>query len=48
MSLRDVTTGPAFAGRVLITGGIEQGTEVVTRGVNSLKEGQAVGRAVEP
>lgn len=48
VSLRDVTTGPAFAGRVLITGGIEQGTEVVTRGVNSLKEGQAVGRAVEP
>lgn len=48
VSLRDVTTGPGYAGRVLVTEGIQPGDEVVIRGVHSLKEGQPVGRAVEP
>lgn len=43
-----VETGITLQGRVLVTGGIAAGDEVVIRGVNSLGEGQAVGRRVDP
>lgn len=38
-----VTTGPDFAGRILILSGVAVGDEIVTKGVNSLQDGQAVG-----
>lgn len=43
-----VTTGASYQGRVIVTGGVAAGDEIVVRGVNSLKQGQAVGRRVEP
>nr|WP_277882934.1 efflux RND transporter periplasmic adaptor subunit [Paracoccus salsus] len=43
-----VETGPELQGRVLIASGIAAGDEVITRGIHSLKEGQAVGRRVDP
>ncbi|MBU3028644.1 efflux RND transporter periplasmic adaptor subunit [Paracoccus marinaquae] len=43
-----VKTGPDFLGRVLVLEGLEAGDEIVIRGVNSLQDGQAVGRRVDP
>lgn len=47
--LQAVQTAPVAAvGRIAITAGLDQGDEVVIRGVNSLTDGQAVGMAVTP
>ncbi|MDO5632135.1 MAG: efflux RND transporter periplasmic adaptor subunit [Paracoccus sp. (in: a-proteobacteria)] len=46
--LTPVQTGPRLEGRVLVTGGLAAGDEIVTRGVYSLTEGQAVGPRVDP
>lgn len=43
-----VTLGDAAGGRVTVTAGLDTGAEIVTRGVNSLTDGQAVGRRVAP
>ena len=43
-----VTLGDAAGGRVTVTAGLNTGAEIVTRGVNSLTDGQAVGRRVAP
>ncbi|TRW95052.1 efflux RND transporter periplasmic adaptor subunit [Paracoccus sp. M683] len=43
-----VTLGASLQGRVFVNAGLEQGDEVVIRGVNSLNEGQQVGERVEP
>lgn len=43
-----VTPGSDFQGRRIITEGLAPGDEVVTRGIHSLQDGQAVGRRVEP
>lgn len=43
-----VTAAAPFRGRVSITAGLEAGDEIVIRGVQSLAEGQAVGRRLEP
>ncbi|PZO67294.1 MAG: efflux RND transporter periplasmic adaptor subunit [Paracoccus denitrificans] len=48
VSSHPITTGQEYLGRVQVTSGLEKGQEVVVRGANSLTEGQAVGRAVEP
>lgn len=48
VSLRPVQAGETAGGRTQILGGLEAGDEVVTRGVHSLSEGQAVGRRVDP
>ncbi len=42
------TEGPVLDSRVMVTDGIKEGDEIVTRGANSLTEGQAVGRGVQP
>lgn len=39
----EVRTGPRAGGRVAILGGLADGDEVVTRGVNSIEAGQEVG-----
>lgn len=43
-----VEVGAVMRGRILIAGGVSAGDEVVIRGVNSLTDGQAVGRRVDP
>ncbi|MDP5308545.1 efflux RND transporter periplasmic adaptor subunit [Paracoccus spongiarum] len=43
-----IDTGTELLGRVVVTGGLDRGDEIVIRGVNSLVEGQAVGRRVDP
>lgn len=43
-----ITVGPEVQGRVLVLEGLEAGDEIVIRGVNSLTDGQAVGRRVDP
>ncbi len=43
-----ITIGPEVEGRVLVLEGLEAGDEIVIRGVNSLTDGQAVGRRVDP
>jgi len=43
-----VEAAAPFRGRVSITSGLEEGQEVVVRGVRSLSSGQAVGRRLEP
>lgn len=43
-----VELGVSYQGRMLVSGGISEGDEVVIRGVHSLEPGQAVGRRVEP
>ncbi|MDO5703631.1 MAG: efflux RND transporter periplasmic adaptor subunit [Paracoccus sp. (in: a-proteobacteria)] len=43
-----VETGARLEGRVLMTGGVSAGEEIITRGAYSLSEGQAVGRRVDP
>ncbi len=43
-----VETGAVLQGRVMITGGVSAGDEVVVRGVNALSDWQAVGRRVDP
>lgn len=43
-----VTTGARFDGRVVITGGLEPGQEVVVKGVHSLTDGQTVGPRLAP
>ena len=48
VTLTPVTLGAEAAPRVEVTDGLAAGAEVVIRGVNSLSEGQAVGRRVEP
>ena len=45
---RAIATGEGWADRVVVTAGLAAGDEVVIRGVNSLAEGQAVGRRVDP
>ncbi|WP_299361596.1 efflux RND transporter periplasmic adaptor subunit [uncultured Paracoccus sp.] len=45
---RDVNIGEEIGGRVRITAGLAPGEEVVVRGVNSLTDGQPVGRPVPP
>lgn len=42
-----VQLGPRAAGRVVVLSGIADGDEILTRGVNSVTEGQAVGRRLE-
>ncbi|MDB6178776.1 efflux RND transporter periplasmic adaptor subunit [Paracoccus sp. Z330] len=44
----EVTTGLQLQGRVVIASGVLAGDEIVIRGVNSLQEGQPVGRRVKP
>lgn len=46
--LRPVATGARLDNRVEVTAGLAPGAEVVIRGVNSLTDGQPVGRRVEP
>ncbi|TMV86554.1 efflux RND transporter periplasmic adaptor subunit, partial [Thioclava sp. BHET1] len=41
-----VTTGAVTGDRILVTGGLKPGDEVVTRGIHSLKDGQQVGPRV--
>lgn len=41
-----VTTGEAFAGRVLVTDGLAVGDEVVVKGVHMIEDGQVVGKKV--
>lgn len=48
VTARPVTTGPDFRDRLVVTEGLSAGDEVIIRGVNSLAEGQAVGRRVDP
>ncbi|WBU56750.1 efflux RND transporter periplasmic adaptor subunit [Paracoccus sediminicola] len=48
VSRRAVETGIRMSGYVEITSGLIPGEEVVIRGVNSLTDGQAVGRPVRP
>ncbi len=43
-----VETGPIFAGRTRILGGLEAGDEVVVRGVHSLEDGETVGERIAP
>ncbi len=43
-----ITTSMHLAGRYLVETGLNAGDEIVTRGVQSLSEGQAVGRRVAP
>ena len=43
-----IGTGATLMGRVLVTGGLTLGDEIVIRGVRSLSDGQAVGRRVDP
>ncbi|WP_134725014.1 efflux RND transporter periplasmic adaptor subunit [Paracoccus luteus] len=45
---RAIVTGERQGDRVVVADGIAAGDEVVVRGVNSLAEGQAVGRRVQP
>ncbi|MDO5606101.1 MAG: efflux RND transporter periplasmic adaptor subunit [Paracoccus sp. (in: a-proteobacteria)] len=45
---RAVTTGTVYDGVADIASGLSAGEEVVIRGVNSLKDGQSVGRSVAP
>lgn len=46
--LQPIQPGEASGGRVVVSKGLSEGDEVVIRGVNSLTEGQAVGRRVNP
>lgn len=49
VSLRPVTLGGTRTdGRHIVTDGLEQGDEIVIRGVNSLSDGQMVGVSVRP
>ncbi|WP_240558635.1 efflux RND transporter periplasmic adaptor subunit [Paracoccus contaminans] len=48
VALRPVQPGETAGGRTQILDGLKAGDEVVTRGVHSLSEGQAVGRRVDP
>jgi len=41
-----VTLGAVTGSRVVVTGGIQAGQEIVVRGVNSLTEGQTVGEGI--
>lgn len=43
-----ITPGSDFQGRRIISDGLSPGDEVVTRGIHSLQDGQAVGRRVDP
>ena len=38
-----IETGPSAGGRVVVTGGLDVGDEVLTKGVNSVEQGQVVG-----
>lgn len=46
--LQPVTTGSPMGDRIVVTKGLTEGAEVVIRGINSLTEGQTVGRGVHP
>lgn len=48
VSAVEVVPGAELHGRVVVTQGLRAGDEVVIRGVNSLSEGEAVGRRVDP
>lgn len=48
VTMRRVSVGLKLGGFAVIDSGIEVGEEVVIRGVNSLSEGQEVGRQVDP
>ncbi|MBB1491202.1 MULTISPECIES: efflux RND transporter periplasmic adaptor subunit [unclassified Paracoccus (in: a-proteobacteria)] len=48
VTLQVIVTGARLDGRVEVIGGLALGAEVVVRGVNSLADGQAVGRRVDP
>lgn len=48
VALQPVVTGGQAGARVEVTQGLAPGDEVVVRGVNSLTEGQQVGRKVNP
>jgi len=48
VQLQPIETGARLGGRIEVTAGLAPGAEVVIRGVNSLAEGQPVGRRVEP
>ncbi|WP_299843741.1 efflux RND transporter periplasmic adaptor subunit [uncultured Paracoccus sp.] len=48
VALTPVVTGAALQGEVFINEGLDQGDEVVVRGVHSLSEGQQVGRRIAP
>lgn len=43
-----VTTGAAIGERIIVTSGIEEGDEVLLRGIHSVSEGQVVGERVQP
>ena len=44
----EIETGPGAAGRVLVVSGLNEGDEVLIRGVNSVTEGQQVGPRTAP
>lgn len=48
VALQPVATGERVGDRIEVTQGLAPGAEVVTRGVQSLRNGQAVGRRVAP
>lgn len=48
VALQPVATGARLGSRIEVTEGLAPGAEVVVRGVNSLTEGQPVGRRVQP
>ncbi|AUH33786.1 efflux RND transporter periplasmic adaptor subunit [Paracoccus tegillarcae] len=48
VELVHVVLGASLLGRAFVNSGLQQGDEVVIRGVNSLSEGQAVGERVAP
>jgi len=48
VSLQPVVTGARLGDRIEVMDGLAPGAEVVIRGVNSLAEGQPVGRKVQP
>ena len=43
-----VTPGAAVGDRVIITSGVEEGDEVLIRGIHSVKDGETVGARIEP
>lgn len=43
-----LTTGPVIGQRITLLSGLNEGDEIITRGVNSLTEGQPVGPGIAP
>lgn len=48
LSRREIVTNIRAAGRVLVVAGLDDGDEVLVRGVNSVTEGQSVGPSTTP